>query len=126
MKKLATLALIGLTTISAARADYNCEAKNGDVMTVGYLNDGLKTNVTINHTFSGQNEIYSGIYVQKTGEYILHDNAGDPVGLKIVQPIDHGGRCGRCEPSKPSLVSYAKLTVNQEVKEFKCYPDFLK
>lgn len=120
MKKVLGVFFIVLATITQVRAEgYNCvnDDNNQEHLTINYLTGNPATVEAILATATG-NEVFTGVHGE--GNDTLKDSSGALAILDFNIFVSHGGRCGRCTATTISY--YAKLTKNQEEKDFTCSP----
>lgn len=121
---------LGVTMMSQARADYVCTGEKNDKLIIDQTISMPQTRLSIydvNVTYIDFDQdlvqTFNGEYLSSTG-YEVFDTLGKNVNLKVVTPISHGGRCGRCIDSpiepKPKKPTYAKITINDVELNFTC------
>lgn len=127
MKNLLSVLVIGLLTVSQARADqFICSAddKNSElkITTQAAHEDraGSKNMATVIFTMDDQSKLFIGNEDEELG-YKLLSADGELAFLKIKTVTTVGGGCKRCEPSYQKK-TYAKLTINNEELDYKCQP----
>ncbi len=134
MKQVLTTFLFTMIAVSQARADYQCKSENGEELAVklgryhAARHEAPYRNVQVSFKNAKQTQFFKGKFMEESEHYELYDENGSSVGLKVVQSISLGGRCGRCSshdyPSSdyPSLDTkyFAKLFLGQTEMDFQC------
>jgi hypothetical protein len=121
MKKwIPVLAVVLGASVGLAAPTEKLSCTNEFQETLEIVSDVGASTLTALLTSNGVTQSFDGA-ILSTGKFDMNPSkANENVSLAVVQPRDHGGRCGRCAVGGISLDLYAQLIVGPSGYIFKC------